>query len=75
MWTTFKLELTKQIEDHIPLKKDYKHKKKVYISKATKKHMKNAVKPGKVPTVSFGKNFQEYKKIRNEVNVMVKSDE
>ena len=28
MWTTFELELTKQIEEHILLTKDYKPKKK-----------------------------------------------
>ena len=76
MWTTFKSELTKQIEDHIPLKKNYKPKKKDYISKATKKHMKKRSKAQKkYRQFPSGKNFQEYKKIRNEVNVMEKSDE
>ena len=76
MWTVFKLELLKQIKEYIPLKKEYKAKKKDYISKATKKHMKKRSKAWrKYRQFPSGKNFQEYKKIRNEVNEMVRSDE
>jgi len=40
MWSVFKSELLRHIEENVPFKKEYRPKKKNYISKATIKHMK-----------------------------------
>jgi len=76
MWIYLKSELWKQIVEHIPLKVDRKPKKKDYISRATKKHMKKRSNAWKrYRQFRSGKNYGEYKKIRNKVNEMARSDE
>ena len=76
MWIYLKSELLKQIEEHVPHKVDRKPRKKDYISRATKKHMKERSKAWKrYRQFRSVKNYEEYKKIRNEVNDMVRSDE
>jgi len=66
MWTRLKSELSEQIVEHVPLKLDHKPKKKDYISRATKRHMRRRSKAWKrYRQFRSGKKYEEYKKIRN----------
>ena len=60
MWIYLKSELLKQIEEHIPLRVDRKPRKKDYISRATKKHMKKCSKAWKrYRQFRSGKNYED----------------
>jgi len=64
MWTRLKSELTEQIVEHVPLKLDHKPKKKDYISRATKKHMKRRSKGWKrYRQFRSGKNMRSTRRL------------
>ena len=76
MWAVYKLKLLKQTEEYIPLKKEYKPKKRTIFPKQLESTWRRSEAWKKIFFLfPSGKNFQEYKKIRIEVNDMVRSDE
>lgn len=75
MWDDFKMTLTDQVDLHIPLKAAL-NKKKKYLSKKIRKLIKDRGKAWqKYRQNRSGKNFENYKRIRNEVNSKIRQEE
>jgi len=75
MWADFKTTLTDQVHLHIPVKAAL-NKKKRYLSKKIRKLIKDRGKAWqKYCQNSSGKNFENYKRLRNEVNSKIRQEE
>jgi len=76
MWGKLKRLLMEQVQLHVPVKNVTRKKQGQWLSKETIKRMKERGKAWKkYQKFKSGKNYEEYKKIRNEVNCMIRDDE
>ena len=78
MWITFRGVLDTLIEEYIPLKTEFRKRKgqSLWISGATIKTMKQrSTAWRKYRQFQSATNYEEYRRIRNKVNEMVKADE
>ena len=74
-WLIFKRVLATLTEEYIPLKEEFRKRKGQWISKATIKLMKQrGTAWRKYRQFQSAANYDEYRKIRNKVNEMVKAD-
>ena len=76
-WNLFKQRLFGLVEAHVPMKKPYVSKKKNdWMSRETCKRIRARQKTWQqYRQTRLAGNYREYKKIRNEVNVMVRKDQ
>jgi len=76
MWTDFTDILRELVHLHVPLKKELKRSKCRRISKQTKKKIRERGKAWhKYRQNPSGRNFELYKRLRNEVNRLIKQEE
>jgi len=76
MWECFKEVLLDLVHKYVPLKEDKRKKEGRWLSKETIKRMKERKKAWtKYQQFKSGRNYEEYKKVRNEVNSMIRNDE
>ena len=76
MWTLFSKAVLEQVALHVPVKEQRRKKKGKWLSRETIKRMKQRDEAWrKYRKYSSGKNYEEYRKIRNDVNRLVRQDE
>jgi hypothetical protein len=76
MWTLFKRAVLEQVALHVPVKEQRRKKKGKWLSRETIKRMEQRdIAWRKYRKYSSGKNYEEYRKIRNDVNRLVRKDE
>ena len=72
IWIIFKELLLKNVMENVPEKQDNRKKKGKWLSKVTLKRMKERNTAWKkYRQFKSGKNFEEYRSLRNEVTTMI----
>ena len=75
MWTTLKSILSDLVTRYVPKRRQWKKRKTPWIAQATIKRMKDRGKAWfRYKNLATEKSYNEYKRIRNEVNTLVRND-